>query len=254
MAFGCFRLDVPDVATDQCPAVEDVGVTSSPLSIHGFTAPGRPECIACDEIHPLWPSHSFYPPFADLRLDHHAAGLVMRALAAAGDGSPECNTALLYAPVEAYRQGLVNLRTSERQRHRSTKERQKGRASALTHELTFYTFNVITFLWSLGTAKHTDGDVAATLLEKVIFPANDLIKDVPEDLVLMAGAVFHAALNSRYRDTEGLFRNLFRESMNLEVLAEQRRPSDVFAGMHGMLMTAASYSIYAGATLTRTAT
>lgn len=204
-------------------------------------------------MHPLWPSRAFYPPFGDLLLDPYAAGLVMRTLAAAGDGSPECNTALLYTPVEAYRQGLVNLRTSDRQRRRNTKERQRGKAPALTHELTLYTFNVITFSWSLGIAEHTGGDVATTLLEKVVFPANEMIKDVPEDLLLMAGAVFHVALNSRYRDTEGLFRNLFRESMNLEVLAERQRPSDPFAGMHGILMTAASYAIYAGAILTRTA-
>ncbi|MFI0504756.1 hypothetical protein ACH3WN_18255 [Streptomyces albogriseolus] len=64
----------------------------------------------------------------------------------------------------------------------------------MIHELTFYTFNVITFTWSLGIAKHTGGDAATTLLEKVIFPANDMIKDVPQDLALMAGAVFHVAL------------------------------------------------------------
>lgn len=111
-------LDHRNAATDQCLAVENVRVTSNPLSVAGFTAPGRPECIVCDEMHPLWPSKAFYPPFADPLMDPHAADLVMRTLAAAGDGSPECNTALLYAPIEAYRQGLVNLRTSERQRRR----------------------------------------------------------------------------------------------------------------------------------------
>jgi hypothetical protein len=217
-----------------------------PLTVRGFTAPGNPECLACGAIHPVWPSADMYPPIGEMGSNPYTPGLVLRVLAAAGDGSPECNTTLLLAPVQAYRAVLKRDGTSERRRRKDQRNRMRRR-EPLLHEELFYAFNSLTLWWAMRVGNHTgEPYLGDTILNRVVYPANDLITDVPEDLVMLAGAVFHVAFKSTPPLDDGaMVESLLRESMQLEALAERARPLDVYAGMHDMLLTAASYTIYA---------
>ena len=220
-----------------------------PLTVRGFTAPGNPECLTCGAIHPVWPDEDSYPPIGQLGSNPYTPGFVLRALAAAGDGSPQCNNALLIAPIQAYRAEIERRGISERRRRKDQRNRARRRDPLLLHEELFYAFNSLTLMWAMRVGNSTgEPYLGDTVLNRIVYPANDLIKDVPEDLVMLTGAAFHVAFKSTPQLDDGaLVESLFVESVKLEALAEKARPLDVYAGMHGMLLTAASYTVYAGA-------
>jgi hypothetical protein len=190
-----------------------------------------------------------YPPIGEMGSNTYTPGLVLRTLAAAGDRSPRCNDSLLAAPIQAYKMENERRGISERRRRKEQRNRARRRDALLLHEELFYAFNSLTLMWAMRIGNHTgESYLGDTILNRIVYPANDLITDVPADLVAVTGAVFHVAFKSTPPlDARAMVESLFRESVQLEALAESARPLDVYAGIHGMLLTAASYTTYAGA-------
>lgn len=226
------------------------GVIAPLLVVNGFRLPGRPQCPVCGTVHPVWPAQRHYPPLGDMEPDPYAAGIVVRTLSAAGHGSPQCNGPLLRSVAEAYPTIFAQLNLSDRKRRKMWEARRDGKTAALTHETAFYLFNLLTFAFAMEVSRITKADFVPLLTEQIIVPANSMIRDVPYEAMKCAEGIIHTALAAPFNDPEGMFQAIYRAGMEIEPLSRQMSLDPVTA-QHGMLMTAASYTIYAAALLTR---
>ncbi|MFE5108581.1 hypothetical protein [Streptomyces sp. NPDC056663] len=175
--------------------------------------------------------------------------MVLRILAAAGDGSTDCNRPMVWTAVEHYRRMSVHL--SDRKRRKHWERRRDGKSPLLMHEAMIYLFHSLTLVWAHVVAEARGVGYMTVLDEWVIDGAKQLIHGVPEEAVtvtastlLLCGTV--ASPNGRSADAGLLHTQARGAGIDLEEISAYV-PGDVYNAEVELLMVAASFSIYAGA-------
>ncbi|MEU6554628.1 hypothetical protein ABZ915_30790 [Streptomyces sp. NPDC046915] len=219
------------------------------MTVRGFSIPGDATCIVCQQVHPVWPSGNLIPRLHDLDEDPHAWGMVLRILAAAGDGSTDCNRPMAWTAVEHYQRMSVHL--SDRKRHRHWEHRRDGKSPLLMHEAMIYLFHSLTLLWAHVVAEARGVGYETVLDNCVIDGAKQLIRGVQEEAInvtasalALCGAV--ASPDGRSADAGLLHTQARGAGIDLEEISAYV-PGNVYDAEVEPLMAAASFSIYAGA-------
>ncbi|MFF7351605.1 hypothetical protein ACFZA1_02940 [Streptomyces filipinensis] len=219
------------------------------MTVRGFPIPGDATCIVCQRIHPVWPSEELIPRLHDLDEDPHAWGMVLRILAAAGDGATDCNRPLAWSAVEHYRRMSAHL--SDLQRRKHWERRRDGKSPLLMHEVMIYHFHSLTLLWAHVVAEVRGVGYETVLDNWVIDSAKQLILGVQEEAInitastlALCGAV--ASPDGRSADAGLLNTQARGAGIDLEEISAFI-PGTVYDAEVELLMAAASFSIYAGA-------
>ncbi|NJP74419.1 hypothetical protein [Streptomyces sp. C1-2] len=189
------------------------------------------------------------PRLHDLDEDPHAWGMVLRILAAAGDGSTNCNRPLAWTAIEHYRRMTIDL--SDRKRRRNWERRRDGKSPLLMHEVMIYHFHSLTLLWTHVVAEVRGIDYEVVLDNWVIDGAKQLIQGVQEEAInvtastlALCGAV--ASPDGRSADAELISTQARGAAIDLEEISAFV-PGTIYDAEVELVMAAASFSIYAGA-------
>ncbi|MFE1559776.1 hypothetical protein ACFW6V_32910 [Streptomyces sp. NPDC058734] len=232
------------------PQTAGVFVTSPYGSVFNLFGDTFGKCASCQSEHPLWPERRHHLDWDGTGLDPDAVRVALEVLAAAADGSPDCNIRLLTIQVWSVYEAMAGMRMGPLARRSYRRRRQSGQDPMLAQETILYAVFAMTLHWSFQYADRSS-ESPAKVLEHVTDTANAAAASLP-DLhrraaeSMLVSAVQNAAGHGDGLD--GLFSALGLSCRMLEKLS-MRLPGDRNSNQVGILLAAANYAVCAGTLL-----
>ncbi|WP_406723460.1 hypothetical protein WJ438_00465 [Streptomyces sp. GD-15H] len=210
------------------------------------------KCSGCQGEHPLWPARKHHLDWNATGHDPDAVRVALEALAAAADGSPECNVPLLTVQVWAVYQTMADMRMGPIARRSYRKRRESGKDSMLAQETILFAFFAMTLQWSFQYAERLDKR-PDKVLEYVTDTANATAASLPDLHRKAAESMLVAAVQNASEHGEGLDGLVSALGLSCRMLEKLslRLPGDRNSNQVGILLAAGNYALCAGALLSR---
>lgn len=212
-------------------------------------------CVGCYDSHPLWPERKYHVDWDEsesIEHDPDAIRCALEVLAAAADGSPECNEQSLRTLVTSTYEAMAQMRMGAWAQRQYRKRRQSGQDPMLAQETVLYVFLSMTLMWSSMYAT-AFGQGVDKALESVTDQANAAATSIPKEQrqaaeSLLVAAVQHAPEHGE--DLEGLFSALSLSCRMLEKLSIHLQGNKI-DNQVGILLAAGNYALCAGVLASR---
>ncbi|MEU1693637.1 hypothetical protein ABZ590_19775 [Streptomyces hirsutus] len=212
-------------------------------------------CPGCGGNHPLWPERKYHVDWGESESIEHDPDSIRHALevlAAAANGSPQCNEPLLRIMVTSTYEAMSQMRMGAWARRQYRKRRQSGQDPMLAQETALYVFLSMTLMWSSIYAT-TSGQGVDKVLESVTEQANAAATSISQERRQAAESLLVAAVQQapeHGEDLEGLFSALSLSCRMLEKLSMHLQGNKI-DNQVGILLAAGNYALCAGALVSR---